>query len=45
MIQEVSVFYVFFKTLIFVVDTIPHSQGMTPYLGISKIQSIYSQVG
>ena len=40
MIQEVPVFYVFFQNkLIFVVDKIPHSKGMTPYIGISKIWS------
>ena len=40
MIQQVSVFYVFFqKSLIFVVEKIPHSQSTIPYLGISNIWS------
>ena len=32
-------FFFFQSILIFVVDNIPHSQGMTPYLGNSKIWS------
>ena len=38
-IQKVYAFFMFIfqNSLIFFVDKIPHSQGTTPYLGISKI--------
>ena len=36
-----SICFMFFKnSLIFVVDKIPHSQGTTSYLGISKLWNI-----